>query len=112
MYIITTVEDKIRSLPERYKHQLFIDGKWKYPELEGNYNTLKKICVDCTAEDIKNIMGNDNWIRLICDMCRQSVPVIIAYYVSDDNNVIVCENCADSALKNLRKRKKFNGKRK
>jgi hypothetical protein len=109
MYIITKVEDKIRTLPERYKEQFFIDGKWKTwedkPHYENNYESLKKICVDCTAEDIKNVMGNDNWIRLICDICKNSVPIIAAFYESEENNTIVCETCLDAALKNLRKRK-------
>lgn len=105
MFIITKVEDKIRSLPERYKAQQSVNGQWHRKEYEANYNVLKKICPVATAKEIKDLMGTDNWIRLVCDMCRQSVPVIAAFYLNDQSNVIVCETCLDSALKQLRKRK-------
>lgn len=104
MIIITTVQDKIQSVAARWKAEFYFpeEKKWKLYQgrnsYEETYDRLKLLPEKATPIDVAKIMGNDHWVRLICDNCKKSVKKIMAVTVGPEEagcNLLICIGCWD-----------------
>lgn len=104
----------IRSAPSRFMEQYgghYPDDKplpWKYGETKREtFRRLGEINVDtCAPEDIDVIIGNKSWTRLECEVCGETVEVVVRVGEEPDCDsrwVDLCAACLTKAALMLSK---------
>lgn len=98
--VISTERDKIRTVVARWKVQ--------YPTNRSSGEKLaigeKLAALDpetATAEDVKQIIGNDSWTTAWCDECESSHAWTVRIGQETDyesSTVTLCRNCAQMLL--------------
>ena len=120
MIVLTTTEDKIRTLAARWESQWkAANGEWKrfrgQPYYEQAHAEMLKLPENATREDVARIMGkNTGWIDIHCDECSLIVDKAISFVygpVGEGMSVVLCYDCLELAGKVFMGRvKKYVGK--
>ena len=74
--------------------------KWFDYGKEAIYEKLLKLDSNATAEDVKDIIGNDSWTNLRCDECEtDGLDVIIQVGQEPDYDSSTVNLCIDCSVK-------------
>ena len=70
---IITRREKIANVAQAWKKQYYERNKWIYNtqgDKEAKYNRLMRLPSDATEHDIEEIIGNDSWTGVDCNICE------------------------------------------
>jgi len=77
---IITRREKIANVAQAWKRQYYNGCKWSYNndnDKEAKYNRLMHLPSDATEHDIEEIIGNDSWTGVGCDICEDEHCVAV-----------------------------------
>jgi hypothetical protein len=92
-------------VPERWKQQYFLDGRWGATILgstEAIYNGLKALDLEtATATEVEAIIGNGSWSHQRCNECGEYAVTVVEIGAPEDyesSTAHVCEPCMRKAI--------------
>ena len=77
---------KISGVPERWRHQYFLNGKWSDVVRQETY--LKLLAAGDDADKIDQIIGNSSWTHEYCSGCDSSQGEFIIF-----GEACICITC-------------------
>lgn len=104
--IVTTLQQVVDSVPERYKMQYCRYGKWgglspEFGPPEDTYNRLMALPSPLSKQDVDEIIQNTSWTRLQCDECQREVETIVRLGEEPDyesSTARICPDCLRQAI--------------
>ncbi len=105
MKIITT-RDLIKNVATRWYNQYF--GAEFRGSRKDVFDRLNNLDTDtCSARDVDNIIGNDDWTELKCENCNKIFGAVIEIdtdNTGEDGAAKFCFNCIKEAYEKMKGR--------
>lgn len=98
---LLTERDMIRSVARRWRYQYskLHNGMPIHPFKLGMLSDLEALNVEtCTADDVKDVIGNYSWTELRCEECGNHVKSVVIIGGSlGSKSIYLCLECVAAA---------------
>ena len=103
---IITRREKIANVAQAWKRQYYDGRRWTYKaDHQVTYNRLMQLSPNATEHDVEEIIGNDSWTGVECNICEDEHCVaVIGLGWSDEHGeplAWACLACLQEAATSL-----------
>lgn len=95
---IITKAEHVKTVARRWAEQYPKRADPDHTE-HGQIRIALKAMKSPTVEKINELIGNDSWTRLDCEICEKDAPALICFSDGYSRSISVCALCAAKAVK-------------
>lgn len=104
---LITKQWKTNEVAKEWKNRYYstYTGEWRYgSDKEEIYNKLVALGFNPNPDEVNEIIGNNGWTEVKCQVCGSQVEAVMKFEKMDDYNYMsinICKSCIEKAMNRL-----------